>query len=64
MIQLGDLVLCQPYWDFGVQHNYDILPGRVTGILVSEDGDTVEVKWHDGHVSYESEDELRLASAS
>jgi hypothetical protein len=53
-MKVFDHVLAKPDWPFGVRYKYDRIPGMIISI---EDG-CIEVRWHDGHVSLHSEEEL------
>jgi len=53
-MQVLDHVVAKPTWAFGVRHKYHVIPGQI----ISVDEGCFEVRWHDGHVSLHSTDEL------
>ena len=53
-MQILDHVVAKPTWAFGVRYGYTRIPGEI----ISVDDGCIEVRWHDGHVSLHSADEL------
>lgn len=54
---VGSKVLCRLDWAFGVKQGYHAIPGEI--ITIGDGG--FSVRWHDGHISFASPDELILA---